>query len=1649
MNAVNQKLMEFPQAVFRTVPLMVLCCFLSAASSARAEGDASRPARIVTEYALTSTHDLAIYDPADWTLLGSTNSGKTWVTLDVEKNQTFGSRNQCRVFPVTNEIAFDTYRLQIDKVNSANAARPELASVQLAEVELRGPATGVANESELGTLITSSRAHPLMGPPENAFDNDLTTHWADFGIGEPDGCWLQCQYVPLAESQALITSIGDLRIRARLAATRDLFLERGPQILSNLAARIKPPAITGYALTSANDATDRDPSQWRLLGSNNGGKTWEILDARSDEIFSTRFQRRVFNLATPASYAAYRLEIVNVSGGSGSLVQLGELEPLYVSKGDADQFSLVVSAETDNPPAESTDMAFDGDAKTKWLSFTPPAPGKPNWIQWQYLPKEEGLPVINLRRLDRLANNTENKAPIDYEAKKQTRALTGYALTSANDAPERDPRDWRLLGSRDNGKTWDTLDARSKESFAKRLQKRTFTLAKTAAYPLYRLEIDSVASPDDANSVQLAGLEPLYASKDAGTKYSILVSAAGENAPTESVGNLFDALPQSKWLDYANGNKSRASWIQWQYATGLDQGVIDVSHLETAAAAPARAWAPRPIFARIEGAVVSWDRETKVIGLLDETGFQELQLDVSITNARPGQRAQLTGQLRFEKDPPAVVHPRLAILGGLPVAADVDAGQRPTEGQHFLYGAAEGKAVAVSQDRYFTTIRLAGKNSDGQLRVKILNSQNSPLPSFAERQIRAQGVVEPVLDEQGRRVAGVIWAASPADLSLAAPTEAEWNAWPQYSFDNLPETNFHSLSLARVRGTVVDSHPGESVTLSDGTTRAIAYSKQMGSFPAGSAVEAAGFLAWDGDTLTFRSAYARAAAAEKSSVASAGTPELQPVDEEHPATQIRQVRELLKNEPDRQFPFKVRGVITYIDLGLSTFYLQDGPDAISIAGELKAGLYPMLGQEGTRVELRGIARDGSLHCTGFVDVLGKGRMPAPLRHSWDYLMTGRDDGLWVEVEGVVSAFEKQRLTLTLAGGQLIVWINEMDRNIQDRVLGSVVRVNGVCEPVVNSRGQRLGLRLLVPSSEYVEVVTASITNPFDLPIIPIGSIMKSGSDDSSKDTELVRTKGTVIYKGPSMLFIQDKRDGLRVLPREDAGVATGDLVEIVGLPRPDGFSPKLVQALVRKAGHVPLPEARPIDLLGLNQNSQDSSQDATRGQVEAVFLGRSSANESVQALEFQDVTRKNFLAFLPVGGRTPLLPPVGSRVRLEGVFKAKTDTVPDFGEVVTSFEVYLNSPADIAVLERPPWWTARHTFWVLAGVGVVLFLALSWASSLRKQVRQRTRELREEIEERKRTGAMLEAEIAERKKMETRVEKTHKELLSASRQAGMAEVATSVLHNVGNVLNSVNISSAIVAEKIRNSKVANLSKAVSLLQANAGNLAEFLDKDPKGKQLPSYLGNLADHLSTERDGLLEELTSLSDNVEHIKEIVAMQQNYACVSGVIETLPVADLVEDALRMNVAALERHRVEIVREYASVPSIMVDKHKVLQILVNLLRNAKYACDESNSPAKKITLRITGGEDRVRIAVIDNGIGISKENFTRIFSHGFTTKKDGHGFGLHSGALAAKEMGGALLVHSDGVGCGAAFTLELPLAAAADGTPPKAKKQTAELAAK
>ncbi|MDZ7637229.1 MAG: ATP-binding protein [Bryobacterales bacterium] len=311
-----------------------------------------------------------------------------------------------------------------------------------------------------------------------------------------------------------------------------------------------------------------------------------------------------------------------------------------------------------------------------------------------------------------------------------------------------------------------------------------------------------------------------------------------------------------------------------------------------------------------------------------------------------------------------------------------------------------------------------------------------------------------------------------------------------------------------------------------------------------------------------------------------------------------------------------------------------------------------------------------------------------------------------------------------------------------------------------------------------------------------------------------------------------------------------------------------------------------------------------------------------------------------------------------------------------------------------------------------------------EQVGERTRELSEQVQAKEQARA----ELAE----------TQQRLIALSRQSGMAEVATSVLHNVGNVLNSVNVSATLVAEKVKESRVDKLSALVGMLERPADELGDYLGNDPKGRRVVPYLGNLAGHFRQERQQMIRELEQLTGHIGHIKQIVATQQNYAKVSGLIEEISIRELAEDAIRIVEPSLERHQIEIRRDFEEVPPFISDKHQILQILLNLMRNAKQAVDENERPERLIRVRIRRhSQDRVRVDVKDSGVGLSHENLTRIFAHGFTTKSTGHGFGLHSGALAAKQLGGALWAESEGPGRGAVFTLELPL------TPTETRKES------
>lgn len=290
----------------------------------------------------------------------------------------------------------------------------------------------------------------------------------------------------------------------------------------------------------------------------------------------------------------------------------------------------------------------------------------------------------------------------------------------------------------------------------------------------------------------------------------------------------------------------------------------------------------------------------------------------------------------------------------------------------------------------------------------------------------------------------------------------------------------------------------------------------------------------------------------------------------------------------------------------------------------------------------------------------------------------------------------------------------------------------------------------------------------------------------------------------------------------------------------------------------------------------------------------------------------------------------------------------------------------------------------------------------------------------------LKVEIEERKKLELKNSELTDKLVSAARQAGMADIATSVLHNIGNVLNSANISVSIINHQIKYSKLADLEKLSSLLQDHEHELATFLKENPQGKHIIPYINLLAQAWKEDYEQLTAEVQALNKNIEHIKNIIIKQQSLSGSIGFQEKISIPECIEHCIALNTNT--NKQIEIIRDYRLTRVVTIDKVKLMQIIVNLIKNAIDAIQENQTTSPKLTLKTSNKNDCCFfIEVSDNGIGIDKANFGKLFSYGFTTKKNGHGFGLHASAISAQEMGGTLSVSSEGIGKGATFTLELP----------------------
>jgi len=290
-------------------------------------------------------------------------------------------------------------------------------------------------------------------------------------------------------------------------------------------------------------------------------------------------------------------------------------------------------------------------------------------------------------------------------------------------------------------------------------------------------------------------------------------------------------------------------------------------------------------------------------------------------------------------------------------------------------------------------------------------------------------------------------------------------------------------------------------------------------------------------------------------------------------------------------------------------------------------------------------------------------------------------------------------------------------------------------------------------------------------------------------------------------------------------------------------------------------------------------------------------------------------------------------------------------------------------------------------------------------------------------------ELEQREEERTRkLGEAQSQLVDAARSAGMAEIASNVLHNVGNTLTSAIVTLDQAHQTLYASRVGRVLQISAMFEERRGDLADFLTRDARGQKLPGYFAALGEDLLREQAELQKQLETMSWHIDHIRSIVQVQQTYAKTSLLIEDCDLSVLIQDALRVHLATLQRHGISVRSEVVPQCKGRVDRHKVLQILLNLISNARYALEDVPQEQRHLLVRLSTNGRTAFIQVVDTGVGIAPEAHAKLFSHGFTTRKDGHGFGLHSSALAASLLGGKLTLKSEGPGKGATAMLELPL---------------------
>ncbi|HTR43234.1 MAG TPA: histidine kinase, partial [Pseudomonadales bacterium] len=641
-----------------------------------------------------------------------------------------------------------------------------------------------------------------------------------------------------------------------------------------------------------------------------------------------------------------------------------------------------------------------------------------------------------------------------------------------------------------------------------------------------------------------------------------------------------------------------------------------------------------------------------------------------------------------------------------PKLLQINAGQIASDAVQSSWAEVEGVVAYVSREPA-RGLGLELSSDAGNMRVQIGSTSGGSTGLLLGSRVRITGICQSTYMTEGQRIYGKMWTPNLGQVKLLEVNQELWSSHPEISIGSLDSMEFTNTiePIIHVTGKVYLGKTNSIVIVKDETGSIALEIEQEMSFKAGDSVEALGQWNRSEANPFLKNAFLRKVEQTNE------PPNPMPI-----LTTAEQVKRLNREEALRQYPVRIRGVVTWS--GGSGFVIQDATLGV-FAEMVNPGNFGAQ-RDGECLDIEGVttAQFSPMILVQHITDLGPGSLPEPARPTWDQLMDGTLDTQYAEIQGIVTALEGTRLTLLTHDGRLQIILPEMQHEQLEAYVDALIRIRGCLWAVKHE-----ATHVLMPGE--IEIHDASISidqpaphDPFTAPFKHVSELLLF--DAKAGALQRVKVIGQIVHADNGEYYLMDGINGLRFTLRTSAPLNVGDQVEVVGFPLLGGPSPVLREAVVRPIGHYDLQAPRQLPEDSILNGSYDSTLVKVRAQLMNISEDQNDYVLGLRAGSSMFIARFN----KNLGALS--LPPVGSRLELTGVYAGQGGG-RIAGRDIDSFELLLNTPADIRVLARPSWWTIKRVFAVIGVLLGILTVASVWIGLLRRQVEQRTEQLKKEI----------------------------------------------------------------------------------------------------------------------------------------------------------------------------------------------------------------------------------------------------------------------------------------------------------------------------------